>query len=77
MLPLYIKAFDAFYQHVLSYKPYFASSQHAIGVPDAYIMAAGGWESDMVLKNIYRNELTDVKEKMSKKAVNHYSKLIP
>lgn len=56
---------------------YFASSQHAIGIPDAYIMAAGGWESDDVLKNVYRNELDDVKKAMSEKAVSHYRQLIP
>ena len=55
---------------------YFASSQHAIGIPDAYIMSAGGWESDDVLKNVYRNELDDVKKKMSERAVSHYQNLI-
>lgn len=55
---------------------YFASSQHAIGIPDAYIMSAGGWESDAVLKNVYRNELKDVKAQMSDRAVSYYDKLI-
>ena len=55
---------------------YFASSQHAMGIPDVYIMAAGGWDSDEVLKRVYRNELDDVKEKMSAHAVSHYDKLI-
>lgn len=55
---------------------YFASSQHAIGVPDAYIMKAGGWESDTVLKGVYRNALDDVAQKMSNKAVDHYQRLI-
>ncbi len=38
---------------------YYASFQHAIGVPDAYIMQSGGWNSDGILKSIYRNTLDD------------------
>ena len=32
---------------------------HAIGIPDQYIMARGGWSSDTVLKQIYRGTITD------------------
>lgn len=38
---------------------YSASIMHAIGVPDAYIMQRGGWKSDVVLKSVYRNSLSD------------------
>lgn len=38
---------------------YAASSLHAIGVPDQYIMERGGWSSDSTLKSIYRNSLSD------------------
>lgn len=55
---------------------YFASSQHAIGIPDAYIMQAGGWESDEVLKSVYRNTLEEVAKKMADKAVSHYENLM-
>ena len=58
------------------FRHYFASSQHAMGIPDVYIMSAGGWDSDEVLKRVYRNELDDVKEKMSDKASNYYNSLI-
>lgn len=34
---------------------YFCSSAHALNIPDAYIMAAGGWRSDYVLKSTYRH----------------------
>ncbi len=30
---------------------------HAIGIPDQYIMARGGWGSDKVLKAIYRGTI--------------------
>ena len=36
---------------------YCASVQHALGVPDAYIMQRGGWGNDRVLKEVYRHAL--------------------
>ena len=42
---------------------YYASFQHAIGVPDQYIMQSGGWQSDAILKSVYRNTLGDMKRK--------------
>ena len=38
---------------------YAASVMHAIGVPDQYIMERGGWTDDRVLKEVYRNTLSD------------------
>ena len=38
---------------------YYASSLHAIGVQDQYIMKFGGWKSDAVLKSVYRGTLDD------------------
>ncbi len=38
---------------------YAASIMHALGMPDQYIMQRGGWSSDYVMKNIYRNTLSD------------------
>lgn len=34
---------------------YYASMSHSLGIPDSYIMAAGGWKSDYVMKKIYRH----------------------
>ena len=42
-----------------SLRHFCASQLHALGMPDAYIMQRGGWESDGVLKSIYRHALTD------------------
>ncbi len=50
---------------------YSASIQHAIGIPDAYIMARGGWESDTTLKNIYRHAL-DAEAKKANDKINDY-----
>lgn len=50
---------------------YSASIQHAMGIPDAYIMQRGGWASDGVLKQVYRHALEDKTKQMSEK-VNGY-----
>ena len=54
---------------------YSASIQHAIGIPDAYIMQRGGWESDSTLKNIYRHALDQEAKKANKKINNYFSKI--
>lgn len=54
---------------------YSASVQHALGIPDAYIMARGGWENDNVLKNIYRHTMSDRRELMNEKANDHFSNI--
>lgn len=54
---------------------YCASIQHAIGIPDAYIMQRGGWGSDAVLKKVYRHALEDKTDEMSQKANDYFSEL--
>lgn len=54
---------------------YCASIQHALGIPDAYIMQRGGWGSDTVLKQVYRHALSDKMEEMNDVANEHFSKL--
>lgn len=43
-------------------RSYFASYAHSIGIPDADIMAIGGWETDNVMKKIYRKSLEESKK---------------
>lgn len=38
---------------------YFASKMSALGVPEADIMRAGGWETDYVMKSVYRHAMED------------------
>lgn len=45
---------------------------HAIGVPDQYIIARGGWSSDSVMKSIYRNTIGAEYEKQSRKINEHF-----
>lgn len=54
---------------------YCASIQHALGVPDAYIMQRGGWGSDAVLKQVYRHALSDQSEALNHVINDHFSKL--
>lgn len=54
---------------------YSASIQHAIGVPDAYIMQRGGWETDSTLKSIYRHTMNDRQKEMSEKANDYFTNL--
>lgn len=54
---------------------YSASIQHALGIPDAYIMQRGGWGSDTVLKSVYRHVLEDKTEQMNKIANGYFENL--
>jgi integrase len=55
---------------------YSASMMHALGIPDKYIMERGGWASDQVLKQIYRNSISDQRERFNNVANAHFSALI-
>lgn len=54
---------------------YSASVQHALGIPDAYIMQRGGWGSAATLNNIYKHAMNDKIEEMSNIANNHFKEL--
>jgi integrase len=54
---------------------YSASIQHALGVPDAYIMQRGGWSTDAVLKSVYRHAMDDRQAEMSAMINDHFSAL--
>ena len=54
---------------------YSASIQHALGVPDAYIMQRGGWGSDSTLKQVYRHTLQNRIAAETRKTNRHFTKL--
>lgn len=54
---------------------YSASIQHALGVPDAFIISRGGWQTDATLKAVYRHALTDKQKEMDKKINAHFAEL--
>lgn len=43
---------------------YFASYAHSMGIPDADILAIGGWQTDNVMKKVYRRSL-ELSKKLS------------
>lgn len=51
---------------------YNASIQHALGIPDAYIMMSNGWGNDRVLKEVYRHTLPDTRKKMNNIAIEYF-----
>lgn len=54
---------------------YSASIQHALGIPDAYIMQRGGWQTDGTLKAIYRHTMSDRQAEMNQIANGHFEEL--
>ena len=44
-------------------RSYFASYAHSLGIPDADIMAIGGWETDNIMKKVYRKSMEESKKK--------------
>lgn len=55
---------------------YSASIQHALGIPDSYIMQRGGWGNDGTLKAVYRHALKDKSQEMNKIANSHFEMLM-
>lgn len=58
------------------FRHYFASISHSLGVPDVYIMAAGGWKTDNVLKTVYRHAMSDKNNEMQKISCEHIENVI-
>lgn len=54
---------------------YSASIQHALGIPDSYIMQRGGWGNDGTLKAVYRHALEDKTTEMDNLANKHFEEL--
>ena len=54
---------------------YSASIQHALGIPDSYIMQRGGWGNDGTLKAVYRHALEEQTISMNGVANNYFSEL--
>ncbi len=51
---------------------YYVSVNHALGVPDQYIMAMGGWSTDRTMKTVYRNTLAPEQDKFAKISLAHF-----
>ena len=55
---------------------YYASTAHYLGVPDAYIMANGGWKTDSVMKRVYREALPDKLKEQNDKIEKHFKDFV-
>lgn len=55
---------------------YFASKMSALDIPEADIMAMGGWETDYVMKTVYRHSLEENKRKSQQIASDKLSEVI-
>lgn len=47
---------------------YFASRMSALGVPEADILKMGGWETDHVMKSVYRHSMMEKEENAKREA---------
>lgn len=54
-------------------RAYYASMAHALGIPDAYIMANGGWASTNIMNRVYKRAFADKQAEMNKQIAAHLS----
>lgn len=57
-------------------RAYAVSIRHALGIPDVYIMQAGGWKTDAVPKAIYRRAMDDKRVAFENIANEHFTKIM-
>lgn len=55
---------------------YFASKMSSLNIPEADIIAMGGWETDHVMKTIYRHSLAEDKKKSQQVASDKLGEVI-
>ena len=54
-------------------RAYYASMAHALGIPDAYIMANGGWTSTNIMNRVYKRAFADKQAEMNRQIAEHLS----
>ena len=52
-------------------RAYYASMAHALGIPDAYIMANGGWTSTNILNRVYKRTFAEMQAETNKTISEH------
>ena len=52
-----------------------ASVMHMLGVPDKYAMERGGWETDIILKNVYQQTFSSERIAVDKKIDDYFNRL--
>lgn len=56
-------------------RAYYASMAHAMGIPDKYIMAHGGWSSTNIMDRVYKRAFADKQLEMDKNLGNFLGNL--
>ena len=52
-------------------RAYYASMAHALGIPDAYIMANGGWASNRIMDRVYKRAFAEKQAEANKSIAKH------
>lgn len=52
-------------------RAYYASMAHALGIPDAYIMANGGWSSTNIMNRVYKRAFAEKQAEANKSIAAH------
>ena len=52
-------------------RAYYASMAHALGIPDAYIMANGGWSSPNIMNRVYKRAFADKQAEVNNQIAQH------
>lgn len=55
---------------------YQASKLHAMGIPDKYIIARGGWQTEHTLKNIYQHTMDKKRQDVEASICCHFTQLM-
>lgn len=55
---------------------YFASKMSALNIPEEDILKMGGWETDYVMKGVYRHAMEDKENEAQRKAANKLGDMI-
>lgn len=58
-----------------SLRHYFASTLHALNVPNKYVMELGGWSSTSVLQKIYQHTTLEKNAEIEKSISNYFDKI--
>lgn len=54
-------------------RAYYASMAHALGIPDKYIMANGGWSSTRIMDRVYKRAFAEKQAESNQKIAGHLS----
>lgn len=55
---------------------YAVSTLHAINVPDKYIMARGGWQTNHTMNNIYNHTIKSKRDEIEDRITEHFNGLV-